>query len=312
MEKSYEKVFESLKAQPRSWLVTGAAGFIGSNLCEKLIDLNQNVRAVDNFITGYRNNIEFLKNHQKRNPQSRFEFHQGDIGDYELCCELSQGTEFVLHQAALGSVSRSIEDPMSSHRHNVDGFFNILNACRENKNKLIYASSSSVYGDSKELPKVEDKTGQPLSPYAATKCINELYGKVFARTYEMKIVGLRYFNVFGPRQDPNGPYAAVIPKWVGIFLKGQRPEIYGDGETSRDFCFVDNAVQANIMAALNIENCQQGQVFNVAAERQTNLNELFDFIQDKIGRHRPGFQPVKPLYRGFQGWRYPTFFGEYF
>ena len=302
MEKfeNYSQALEFLQEKPLKWLVTGGAGFIGSNIAETLIRNNQNVLVVDNFITGHQKNIDELIKVAADYPKSKFEFIEGDIRDYQSCLKWTEGVDKVMNQAALGSVPRSMKDPLNSHDHNVNGFINILNACKENGADLVYASSSSVYGDSPKLPKVEAETGNPLSPYAATKAINELYADVFARAYGMKVVGLRYFNVFGPRQDPDGPYAAVIPKWIQLCLRAEAPEIYGDGETSRDFCFVDNAVQANLMAALNISAAEPAQVFNVAAERQTSLNQLFEYIQTNLKTHKPEYNLVEPTYKDFR------------
>jgi UDP-N-acetylglucosamine/UDP-N-acetylgalactosamine 4-epimerase len=289
-----------LKSQPLNWLVTGAAGFIGSNICLKLIETGQSVLGIDNFITGHQKNIDFLTQLAKEYPDASFGFMEGDIRRSEFCEKITIGRDKVLHQAALGSVPRSISDPLASHDHNVNGFINMANACRLNQCDMVYASSSSVYGDSPKLPKTESETGRPLSPYAATKAIDELYAEIFSKTYNMRIVGLRYFNVFGPRQDPNGPYAAVIPKWVQSCMRGERPEIYGDGETSRDFCYVENAVQANILAALNIKNCEHGEVFNVAAERKTTLNQLLCFIQQNLAKLNSDYIPVKAEYKAFR------------
>lgn len=267
---------------PRRWLVTGAAGFIGSHLVEQLLRAGQHVTGVDNFATGRRENLERLR--VLTGPAWRnFTFLEGDICDPQLCAAACRGNEVVLHQAALGSVPRSIADPFSSHHSNVTGFIGMLLAAKESGvNRFVYASSSSVYGDSPQLPKQEQVIGELLSPYAATKRIDELYAGVFARQYGMQIVGLRYFNVFGPRQDPNGAYAAVIPRWIGELQAGQRPTIYGDGTTSRDFCFVSNVVQANIRAAMQKHLIEPHRVFNIACNERTTLRALYGIIKSEL------------------------------
>ena len=276
----FDDVQESLKKNPRTWLVTGAAGFIGSHLVETLLGLSQRVVGVDNFATGKRENIDLAG---KGNPL--FTFYEGSVDDASFMATAMSGVDVVLHQAALGSVPRSIKDPMASHRANVDGFITTLNAAREaGVKRFVYASSSSVYGDEPNLPKEEARIGQPLSPYAATKRINEVYAAVFERNYGIKTVGLRYFNVFGPRQDKDGPYAAVIPVWVGRLLGGEACTINGDGETSRDFCYVKNAVAANILSG--VEDGADG-VYNVACGAQTTLNELFGFLKEGLATRVP-------------------------
>lgn len=271
----FADVEATLRHAPKTWLVTGAAGFIGSHLVETLLGLHQRVVGVDNFATGKRENIDLVAG---GNPL--FTFYEGSVDDAPFMATVMSGVDVVLHQAALGSVPRSIKDPLASHRANVDGFIITLNAAREaGVQRFVYASSSSVYGDEPNLPKVEGRIGEPLSPYAATKRINEVYAAVFERTYGLKAVGLRYFNVFGPRQDKSGPYAAVIPVWVGKLLAGEACTINGDGETSRDFCYVKNAVEANILAATS--PTAQG-VYNVACGAQTTLNALFGFLRDGL------------------------------
>jgi UDP-N-acetylglucosamine/UDP-N-acetylgalactosamine 4-epimerase len=241
---------DAVLAKPRTWLITGVAGFIGSNLLESLLQLNQNVVGLDNFATGFQRNLNEVKQLVSREQWARFRFIEGDIRDPATCQKACAGVDYVLHQAALGSVPRSIEDPATTNANNIDGFLNMLIAARDaGVKRFVYAASSSTYGDHPGLPKVEDKIGKPLSPYAVTKLVNELYADVFARTYDMDCVGLRYFNVFGRRQDPNGAYAAVIPKWTAALIAGEDVFINGDGETSRDFCYIDNAVQANLLAA---------------------------------------------------------------
>jgi len=247
---SYDDLQTELKARPRTWLVTGVAGFIGSNLLETLLKLDQRVVGLDNFSTGHRYNLDEVQTLVSAEQWTRFRFIEGDIRNLADCQRACEGVDYVLHQAALGSVPRSIDDPLATHANNVDGFVNMLVAARDAKVKrVVYASSSSVYGDEPNLPKVEERIGNPLSPYAATKRMNEIYADVFARTYGMSLVGLRYFNVFGPRQDPNGAYAAVIPKWFASLLRDEPVYINGDGETSRDFCYIANTVQANLLAA---------------------------------------------------------------
>ena len=265
------------------WLVTGAAGFIGSNLTIALLKAGQIVRGIDNFATGHRRNLDDISREVGSHLAKNFEFVDADIRDEQACLKAVQGNDYVLHQAALGSVPRSIADPLSSHRTNVDGFVNVLNASTQAKVKrFVYASSSSVYGDSETLPKVEDKTGRLLSPYAATKAINETYASVFQRTYGLPCVGLRYFNVFGPRQDPNGQYAAVIPRWITALLSGTSVIVNGDGSTSRDFCYIDNVIQANLRAALRPESFEQAEIFNIACGSRTTLIELAEALRVSI------------------------------
>jgi UDP-N-acetylglucosamine 4-epimerase len=271
-----------LRAAPRSWLVTGAAGFIGANLVERLLELGQAVVGLDNFATGKRENLADALD------DPRFRFVEGDICDPAACADALAGADVVLHQAALGSVPRSIADPVATHRSNVDGFLTLLVAARDaGVKRFVYAASSSTYGDHPALPKREEQIGRPLSPYAVTKHVNELYAGVFHRTYGMETVGLRYFNVFGPRQDPDGPYAAVIPRWVGNLLDGRPCRINGDGENSRDFCHIDNVLQANLLAATVRDPAALGEVYNVAYGQRTTLNQLFVLIRDAVARHRP-------------------------
>ncbi len=282
----YDEVKADLQANPKTWLITGVAGFIGSNLLETLLKLDQTVVGLDNFATGHQHNLDEVQTLVTEEQWGRFRFIEGDIRKLEDCREAVKGTDYVLHQAALGSVPRSIEDPIATNQANIDGFLNMLVAAKdESVSSFTYAASSSTYGDHPDLPKVEDKIGNPLSPYAVTKYVNELYAGVFARTYGFKTIGLRYFNVFGPRQDPDGAYAAVIPKWSASIIKGEPIYINGDGETSRDFCFVQNAVQANILAA-TAKKREQDQVYNVALNDRSSLNQLFSaicVILEKIG-----------------------------
>jgi UDP-N-acetylglucosamine 4-epimerase len=269
----------SLRADPKTWVVTGAAGFIGGHLVEKLLQLDQRVVAIDNFATGFRSTIDAVGS-----GHPLFTFHEGDICDADFMATVCAGADVVLHQAALGSVPRSIKDPQASHRANVDGFITTLIAAKDaGVKRVVYASSSSVYGDDPNLPKVEHRLGKPLSPYAATKAIDEVYADVFQKTYGLQSIGLRYFNVFGPRQDKSGPYAAVIPVWAGRLLEGTDVVINGDGETSRDFCFVDNAVQANILAGV-ADDSATGRAYNVAFGARTTLNALFAQIKDTVVR----------------------------
>jgi len=276
------------------WLVTGAAGFIGSNLVQELLSLGQHVVGLDNFSTGHQSNIDDVAG---TSGGGSFRFIEGDIRDLESCHAAARGADYVLHQAALASVPRSIADPVSSSQVNVEGFLNILMAARDAKAKrVVYASSSSVYGDATTIPQVEDKTGQVLSPYAATKATNELYASVFQRTYGLQTIGLRYFNVFGRRQDPNGAYAAVIPRWTAKLLAGEPCEIFGDGETSRDFCYVANAVQANILAAVAPDAEATSQAYNVACGEETSLNELFRLIRSGLSQWQPSLLEIEPKY----------------
>ena len=283
----YTQVREQLAAKPRTWLVTGAAGFIGSNLVEELLGLGQTVVGLDNFATGYQHNLADAEAGASGSKGS-FRFVEGDIRDLEACKAACEGVELVLHQAALASVPRSIADPVSSSQVNVEGFLNILIAARDaGAKRVVYASSSSVYGDATTIPQQEDKTGRVLSPYAATKATNELYAAVFQKNYGLETIGLRYFNVFGRRQDPNGAYAAVIPRWIANLLNDAPCEIYGDGETSRDFCYVANAVQANILAAVVPDSAATGGAYNVACGQETSLNQLFTTIRDGLSKYQP-------------------------
>jgi UDP-N-acetylglucosamine 4-epimerase len=294
----YDSVKARLPSAPKKWLVTGVAGFIGSNLLETLLKLGQTVVGIDNFSTGYVENLEHVREATGSNGMwERFTFLEGDIRNPRFCRTACAGVDFVLHQAALGSVPRSIQDPISAHESNLTGFVNMLVASRDTGVKrFIYASSSSVYGDDPDLPKVEDKIGNALSPYAVTKLSNELYAGVFARNFGLESIGLRYFNVFGPRQDPNGAYAAVIPKWFQALLKGDTVFINGDGETSRDFCFIENCVQANILSACAENPEAVNQVYNVACGRKTSLNELFEIIRELA---TPALD-LAPVYRDFR------------
>jgi len=298
---AYETLQQDLPRRPATWLVTGAAGFIGSNLVEALLRLDQRVIGLDNLATGHRQNLVEVRELVTRRQWARFEFIEGDIGDRKTCRRACRGAEFVLHQAALGSVPRSLKDPIASHASNVTGFLQVLVAARETGVKrFVYASSSSVYGDHPVLPKVEALLGRPLSPYAATKRVNELYAGVFATCYGVESIGLRYFNVFGPRQDPHGPYAAVIPKWVAAMIHQQPVRVNGDGRTSRDFCYVANAVQANLLAATTPNRAAVNQLYNVALNERTSLNELFVLLRDRLAPHYPHLRRARPVYEDFR------------
>lgn len=295
----YKQEAARLSREPRTWLVTGAAGFIGSHLTEHLLRLGQNVVALDNFATGSPRNVEDVRR-AAGDGARRLRFVEGDINDLDTCREVCAGVDIVLHQAALGSVPRSIADPVRTNATNIGGFLNMLVAARDaGVSRLVYAASSSTYGDSPDLPKVEDRIGQPLSPYAVTKYANELYASVFRRTYGLPALGLRYFNVFGPRQDPDGAYAAVIPRWIRNLLAGERCLINGDGETTRDFTFVENVVQANILAATAPRIAEQA-VFNVAAGARTSLNDLHAELRTLLARYRPEVADMVPSYADFR------------
>jgi len=294
----YDRVAAALKANPARWLVTGAAGFIGSNLVERLLVLGQTVTALDNFATGHRSNLESVRRSVGDEAWSRFTLIEGDIRSPDDCRKACEGVQYVSHQAALGSVPRSVTDPATSNTVNVDGFVNVLVAAKDAEVKrVVFASSSSVYGDHPALPKVEGVIGRQLSPYAVTKRAKELYADVFGSCYGMEIIGLRYFNIFGPRQDPNGAYAAVIPKWFDALLTGEPVYVNGDGETSRDFCFVENAVRANILAALSDDPEACGKNYNVACGERTTLNELFAQLRTLAAKHTPQAAEAQAVYR---------------
>lgn len=281
-EPLFADILMPLTQRPARWLVTGCAGFIGSNLLEVLLRHQQEVVGLDNFATGHARNLHEVRQRVGEQAWSRFRFIEGDIRDLSVCHQACEAVDFVLHQAALGSVPRSLADPLTTNAVNITGQLNMLVAARDAKvQRFVYAASSSTYGDHPALPKVEENIGRPLSPYAVTKYVNELYAEVFARAYEVSSIGLRYFNVFGQRQDPNGAYAAVIPKWIAAMLNQQTVQIYGDGQTSRDFCFIDNVVQINLLAALAPETAAN-QVYNVAVNDRTSLNELFELIRETL------------------------------
>lgn len=294
---SYENLFDGPK---KRFLVTGAAGFIGSNLVETLLGLGQEVVALDNFLTGHKSNVERAVT-ESGSDGGNFTFIEADTRDPAACQEACRGVDVVLHQAALGSVPRSINAPLASHGCNVDGIVNMLWAAKENGvARFVYASSSSVYGDSPILPKVEDHVGRPLSPYALTKAINEQYADIFSRTYGLETIGLRYFNVFGKRQDPDGPYAAVIPRWIKALLAGRDVEIFGDGETTRDFCFIENVVQMNLLAGITSNPSALNRVYNVALGNQTSLNELYHAIEAGLARRGLVSPGRRPVYKDFR------------
>lgn len=296
----YNDLQQHLRAHSYQWLVTGAAGFIGSNLVEALLKLNQRVTGLDNFATGHQHNLDQVEQAVGADAWQRFTFVRGDIRQLADCARACEGADFVLHEAALGSVSRSIADPITTNDVNVSGFLNMLTASRDAKVKrFVYAASSSTYGDHPNLPKQEAVIGNPLSPYAVTKYVNELYASVFARTYGFESIGLRYFNVFGPRQDPHGAYAAVIPLWIAQLIANQPLRINGDGETSRDFCFIDNVVQANLLAALAGEEAAN-EVYNVALNERTSLNQLHGMMCELLADGFPHVRAHKPDYGDFR------------
>ena len=302
MTTAYEQLKARLPNEPRTWLVTGVAGFIGSNLLEALLLLDQRVVGLDNFATGYQRNLDEVQGLVTAEQWSRFHFIEGDICNLDDCRRACEGVEYVLHQAALGSVPRSLANPIATNDTNIGGFLNMLVAARDAKvTSFTYAASSSTYGDHPALPKVEDVIGKPLSPYAVTKYVNELYADVFARCYGFKTIGLRYFNVFGPRQNPHGAYAAVIPKWISSLMQGEPVYINGDGETSRDFCFIQNAIQANILAATTTNDEAKNQIYNVAIGERTTLNNLFAFLVSELANTGdPTLNDIKPVYRDFR------------
>lgn len=283
---AYEKLHRSLKRRPRKWLVTGAAGFIGSHLVETLLKLNQTVVGLDNFATGYPDNINKVKKSVSAERRKRFKFIQGDITENKTCQAACRQVDYVLHQAALGSVPRSFADPLATHEANTTGFIQLAQAARKAQVKrVVYASSSSVYGDAKGLPKREGEEGRPMSPYAVSKAVDELYAQVFHQGFGQQLIGLRYFNVFGPRQDPNGAYAAVIPRWIAAMRANKSVDIFGDGKTSRDFCFVANAVQANLLAATTAK--VRFGVYNVAVGARASLKQLHRHLQRRVGNRKP-------------------------
>ena len=297
----YKKLRRQLLVAPRTWLITGIAGFIGSNLLEALLRLDQRVVGLDNFATGYRRNLDEVQALVAPSQWARFNFIEGDICSLDACLRACEGVDYVLHEAALGSVPRSLADPIATNAPNVTGFVNMLVAARDAKiRRFVYAASSSTYGDHPALPKVEAVIGHPLSPYAVTKLVNELYADVFARCYGTESIGLRYFNVFGARQDPDGAYAAVIPKWTAAMIAGEPVFINGDGETSRDFCYVANAVQANLLAATTLNAKAVNEVYNVAVGDRTTLNELYSELHRLLSPTFLHLEQAAPQYRDFR------------
>jgi len=297
----YSEMKKQLKENKKNWLITGIAGFIGSNLLEELLKLNQKVIGLDNFTTGHRYNLEQVKESVSKEQWDNFTFVEGDMTDFSTCHSVTKDTDIILHQAALGSVPRSINSPLPTNDANVTGFLNIITAAKDNGVKrFIYASSSSVYGDSQELPKVEERTGNVLSPYAVTKTTNELYANVFHKQYGMETIGLRYFNVFGKRQDPNGTYAAVIPKWISQMLRGENVYINGDGKTSRDFTYIDNVVQMNIISGMTTNKDAFGQAYNTAVGGRETLHNLFRAIKSGLESNVENLSVPKPIYRDFR------------
>lgn len=297
----YDQTKEQLLLRPMVWLVTGAAGFIGSNLTESLLRLDQQVVGLDNFSTGKPENLQQIKEAVLGKQWARFVFVEGDIRDLALCRKSSTGVNYVLHHAALGSVAHSIDDPIHANENNVSGFVNMLVAARDAcVNRFIYATSCAAYGDHLAVPQVEEKIGSALSPYAVTKYVNELYASVFGRCYGLETIGLRYFNVFGPRQDPQGAYAAVIPKWIAALIRNEEVIINGDGETSRDFCYIENIIQANLLAATTSRSGAPNQVYNVGANARTSLNELLQLLLESLGPSYPHLRDFKPRYGSFR------------
>lgn len=298
---AYQRALAGLQRRRAHWLITGVAGFVGSNLLETLLRHGQQVTGLDNFMTGYRDNLDQVRALVPADAWQRFRFIEGDIRCLASCKQACAGVDYVLHQAALGSVGRSIEDPILTSDINMIGFLNVLVAARDaGVRRLVYAASSATYGDHQELPKVEERIGRPLSPYALTKHVNEVYADMFARCYQTEAIGLRYFNVFGPRQDPNGPYAAVIPQWFSAMINNHQLNINGDGKSSRDFCFVDNAVQANLLASLTADPAAVNQVYNVAVNARTSLNELYALMRDMLAERFPHLAEHQPHYTEFR------------
>lgn len=298
---TYEDVKNELRSAPKRWLVTGVAGFIGSNLLEQLLRLDQQVVGLDNFSTGKRENLSEVQSLVSEHQWRHFTFLEGDIRQLGTCHTACDGVDLILHQAALGSVPRSIEDPLGSNENNVNGHLNMLKAACDTKVKrIVYASSSAVYGDHPGLPKVEETCGRPLSPYAVSKKVNELYAHVFSQLYGLETIGLRYFNVFGPRQDPNGAYAAVIPRWISALCSGDAVNINGTGETSRDFCYIENVVQVNLLAALTKNHWAVNETYNVALNRRTSLNNLYYMLHRHLLPYYSHLNESRPVYRDFR------------
>lgn len=299
--RTYEEVQDRIRSRARTWLVTGAAGFIGSHLVQTLLSLDQVVVALDNFSTGSRDNLAQVREAVGDRCWGRLNFIEGDIRSLDQCRQACRSVQVILHHAALGSVPHSIEDPIGTGESNVTGFLNMLVAAHAaGVSRFIYAGSSATYGDDSSLPKVESRIGRPLSPYAVTKYVNELYAEIFARCYGFESIGLRYFNVFGPRQDPNGAYAAVIPKWISSMVRDEPVYINGDGETTRDFCYIDNVVQANLLAAAVDDPAAVNEVYNIALSERTTLNELFTTLRSLLERRNPHLATLSPVYREFR------------
>ncbi|MBF0104200.1 MAG: Vi polysaccharide biosynthesis UDP-N-acetylglucosaminuronic acid C-4 epimerase TviC [Deltaproteobacteria bacterium] len=297
----FDSVRGRLKLLQKNWLVTGVAGFIGSNLLEALLKLDQRVVGIDNFSTGKQQNLDDVRSQVTEGQWRNFRFVEGDVCDFTQCLAVTRGIDYCLHQAALGSVPRSIEDPLKTNQNNITGSLNVFIAARDNKVKrTVYAASSSTYGDHPGLPKVEDQIGRPLSPYAVTKYVNELYADVIARTYATELIGLRYFNVFGRRQDPDGAYAAVIPKWISDMIRNNPVFINGDGSTTRDFCYIDNVVQANLLSALTDNKDAVNQVYNVAVGERTSLNDLYEMMRLALTADFSHLKNAQPGYRDFR------------
>lgn len=297
----YAQIKNELQQHPRAWLITGVAGFIGCNLLEALLRLDQRVVGLDNFATGRMVNLDQVQSAVGHRRWANFQFIKGDIRELTDCAKAVRGVDYVLHEAALGSVPRSIADPIATNQANINGFLNMLVASRDaGVNRFVYAASSSTYGDHPALPKIEDRIGKPLSPYAVTKYVNELYAEVFARTYGFQSIGLRYFNVFGPHQNPDGAYAAVIPKWISAMLKKEPLYINGDGESSRDFCYVDNVIQANLLAATVQSPDALNQIYNVAVGDRTTLTELHALIKNEVQKRSQDLEVTSPQYRDFR------------
>ncbi|EAO8404017.1 Vi polysaccharide biosynthesis UDP-N-acetylglucosaminuronic acid C-4 epimerase TviC [Salmonella enterica] len=298
---AYEELRLQLVLEPKRWLITGVAGFIGSGLLEELLSLNQTVIGLDNFSTGYQHNLDDVRASVSEEQWARFTFINGDIRSFAECQKACENVDYVLHQAALGSVPRSLQDPVTTNSANIDGFLNMLTAARDAQvSSFTYAASSSTYGDHPDLPKVEERIGRPLSPYAVTKYVNELYAEVFARNYGFQSIGLRYFNVFGRRQNPNGAYSAVIPRWILALLKNEPVYINGDGLTSRDFCYIENVIQANLLSATTQYAAAKNQVYNVAVGDRTSLNELYYAIRDGLNSWRDEDNTREPVYQDFR------------
>lgn len=298
---TYEQAKARLLADPLTWLITGVAGFIGSNLAESLLRLNQRVIGLDNFATGKRTNLDQVRDAVQRKQWAQFTFIEGDIRDLRACRCACDGVHYVLHQAALGSVPQSIEDPIHTNESNVTGFLNMLVAARDCRVKrFVYAASCASYGDHPAVPQVEESIGSPLSPYALSKYVNELYANVFARCYNLETIGLRYFNVFGPRQDPEGAYAAVIPKRIKAMIRNEIVFVHGDGETSRDFCYIENVTQANVLAATTSRPGAVNQIYNVGLNARTSLNQLLLLLYEVLEPFYPHLRSFKPAYRSFR------------